>query len=304
MYICYLDESGTPQIPGTTSHYVLAGISIPVWHWRDCDNEIRELKRRFDLLDSEIHTGWLIRDYREQSQIKDFEKLGYPERRREVEKIRLGRLLQLQGEQRKTFKKYVAQTEGYSHLTFAERKEFVLHLAKKISGWGFSRLFAECIDKVHFDPSRSTYDVDEQAFEQVITRFQTFLSKIPVPPGEKKNYGILIHDNNPAGEANLTELMKRFQMKGTLWRDIDSIIEIPLFVDSKLTGMVQVADFCAYTLRRYVENQEEELFDSIFQRADRYYDVAVGTRHFTDKTCRCKICQAHSRAAISHPANS
>lgn len=28
VYFCYVDESGTLQIPGNTSHYVLCGISI------------------------------------------------------------------------------------------------------------------------------------------------------------------------------------------------------------------------------------------------------------------------------------
>ena len=44
MYLCYVDESGTPDIPGNTSHFVLAGISTPVWHWKNCDQEIRAIK--------------------------------------------------------------------------------------------------------------------------------------------------------------------------------------------------------------------------------------------------------------------
>jgi hypothetical protein len=30
MYLCYIDESGTPQIPGNTSHFILAGLAIPI----------------------------------------------------------------------------------------------------------------------------------------------------------------------------------------------------------------------------------------------------------------------------------
>ena len=26
VYFCYIDESGTPQVPGNTSHYVLCGV--------------------------------------------------------------------------------------------------------------------------------------------------------------------------------------------------------------------------------------------------------------------------------------
>ena len=33
MYLCYIDESGTSDIPGNTSHLILAGLSLPIWHW-------------------------------------------------------------------------------------------------------------------------------------------------------------------------------------------------------------------------------------------------------------------------------
>ena len=89
--------------------------------------------------------------------------------------------------------------------------------------------------------------------------------------------------------------MKRYHAGGTFWTGVDSIIETPLFVDSQLTSMVQVADVCAYALRRYLENGETSLFDLVFQRADRKDDVVVGVRHFTNPTCACAICAAHRR---------
>ena len=66
-----------------------------------------------------------------------------------------------------------------------------------------------------------------------------------------------------------------------------------MFVDSQLTSMVQLADLCAYAIRRYLENSEEELFDLVFQRADRAGGVSLGVRHFTSAGCPCKICASH-----------
>ena len=43
MYLCYIDESGTPDIPGNTSHYVLAGLSVPISYWKSCDKEIESV---------------------------------------------------------------------------------------------------------------------------------------------------------------------------------------------------------------------------------------------------------------------
>jgi hypothetical protein len=166
-------------------------------------------------------------------------------------------------------------------------------MAGCISRWGFARLFAECIDKVHFDPARCQKPADEQAFEQVVSRFELFLRNVGTP--QAKAYGLLIHDNNPTVAKRHTDLMKKFHVGGTFWTGVDSIIETPLFVDSQLTSMVQVADVCAYALRRYLENGETVLFDLIFQRADRKDDVVVGARHFTNAACTCAICTAHRR---------
>jgi hypothetical protein len=92
--------------------------------------------------------------------------------------------------------------------------------------------------------------------------------------------------------------MRKFHRKGTLWTTVRNIIETPLFVDSELTGMVQVADLCAYSLRRYLENGEEDLFKLVFERADRKDDVVVGIRHFSDNSCTCIICKAHNKNQI------
>ena len=66
-----------------------------------------------------------------------------------------------------------------------------------------------------------------------------------------------------------------------------------MFVDSALTRMVQIADLCSYALRRYLENNEEILFDEVFKRAERLGNSVVGVRHFASTDCACKICNTH-----------
>ena len=58
--------------------------------------------------------------------------------------------------------------------------------------------------------------------------------------------------------------------------------------------MVQIADLCAYSLRRYLENGETQLFNLIYKRADKKDDVVVGVRHFSKKSCTCEICMTHN----------
>lgn len=107
---------------------------------------------------------------------------------------------------------------------------------------------------------------------------------------------MLIHDNNETVSKKHTKLMKEFHEVGTFWAPITQLIETPLFVDSQLTSMVQIADLCSYVLRRYLENNEDRLFDKIFRIADRKRDgTVVGIRHFTNPLCTCKISLAHRK---------
>ncbi len=295
MYLMYIDESGTSSIPGNTSHFILAGLSIPIWHWKDCDREISVIKRNYHLESAEIHTAWILRAYREQNRVTNFPTLNYNQRRYEVDRLRRTELLRLQrsGNQRqyKQTKKNYRKTTDYIHLTRNERRNFINDIARCVSNWGFARLFAECIDKIHFDPMRSTQSVDSQAFEQIVSRFERYLENIGEPP--HRSYGLLIHDNNETIAKKHTRLMKSFFRDGTLWTNIANIIETPLFVDSALTSLVQIADLCSYSLRRYLENNETALFSQVFQRADRVGALVVGVRHFTEQACSCDICTAH-----------
>ncbi|MGO9613605.1 MAG: DUF3800 domain-containing protein [Dissulfurispiraceae bacterium] len=303
MYICYIDESGTPEVPGNTSHYILAGVSVPIWHWRTCEDEINTIKRRYALDAAEIHSGWIMRRYQEQVHIPNFESMSYAQRRSEVERIRRSEILRLQlSQNRDSYKqrmKTYRKTQPYIHLTYDDRLSFIRDIATTVRNWGFARLFAECINKVHFDPTRTLCTPDEQAFEQLVSRFERFLDNMSTSSGQQASaqpqtsYGLLIHDNNETVAKKHTSLMKGFHYSGTLWTRIHHIIETPLFVSSELTSMVQIADLCAYILRRYLENQEEELFRLIFPRADRLGSLTVGVRHFTAPGCTCEICSSH-----------
>ena len=297
MYLCYMDESGTPDGPGTTTHFVLVGLSIPIWHWRDADHEITEILRKYGLQDAEIHTAWMLRNFLEQSKIPNFDQLDWGRRRTEAKRARAANLLNLQQQGKKKLyrqtKKNYEHTEPYIHLTHDERKSAIHEIAECVGKWGFCRLFAECIDKIYFDPARTGRSINEQAFEQIVSRFERYMTNIE--ENNQKLYGLLVHDNNETVAREHTNFMKHIHQKGTLWTEVNRIIETPMFVDSKLTRMVQVADLCSYAIRRYLENSEIDLFSKIFPRADRFGSYVVGARHFTDMKCSCQICAGHRR---------
>ena len=297
MHICYVDESGTPDQNDNenTNHFVLAGIALPVSKWRDADEEISLIKKDYDLTDaSEIHTGWLLRIYHGQRGIPDFEDLDYEQRKKEVRKVRDRKLFGLRsdGKKARKYKKDFDKIEPYIHLTYQERREFLEKIAVAVAKWDFARLFADCIDKNHFEPGRAGgRSIGEEAFDQVISRFDTCLKSKSLH--KSKEYGIIVHDNSPGIADERMQMMRGFFNEGTRHLDnIEHVIETPLFVDSKLTSMVQIADLCAYALRRYTEKKSDNfLFDKIYNIADRKTDNRlVGIRHFTVSSCNCKLC--------------
>ncbi len=151
MFLCYVDESGTSDIPGNTSHFVLAGLSVPIAHWRECDVQIEAIKQKYDIADAEIHVAWLLRPYVEQNNIPRFAALEKAQRRFQVESLRRTELLRLQrsGNNKlyKQVKKNYKHTQSYIHLSFEERRQMVMELAQCVANWQFARLFAECVDK-------------------------------------------------------------------------------------------------------------------------------------------------------------
>jgi hypothetical protein len=96
MYLCYIDESGTSDIPGNTSHFILAGLAIPIWQWRNFDSEIESIKQKYFLSGSEIHVAWILRPYYEQKLIRNFNDLDHHQRRSQIETYRKGEILRLQ----------------------------------------------------------------------------------------------------------------------------------------------------------------------------------------------------------------
>jgi hypothetical protein len=161
-------------------------------------------------------------------------------------------------------------------------------------------LFAECIDKVSFN--QNARSVDEQALEQVVSRFEYYMRSVGVGQIHQP-LALLIHDNNDTVARKHTALMKKFHNEGTLWTEVSHIVETPLFVNSELTSMVQIADLCGYALRRYFENKEDELFDLIIARAHKRVDSRiVGVRHFTPAGCTCKVCVGRGRETVGNGA--
>lgn len=286
MYFCYLDESGVVEHGVSTDHFVLLGFAVPAATWKQKDIQVNSIKAKYGLKDAEVHTAWMAREYPEQKVIPSFEGLNWEERRKAVLGTRTLNLARATRKSNKELLKNYRKTEAYVHLTRLERHACLTELAQLIGGWTDIRIFCDAHSKQHLNG----IDHFRIAFEQIVTRFNTFLTNAT------DDLGLLVQDNNPTVSRRLTDIMRTYHRQGTLWSTIDKIVETPLFVDSELTSMVQLADLCAYATRRYFEKNEQQLFALIRGRFDRNQKWLVGLRHFTGKTkCQCAVCVDHGR---------
>lgn len=292
MYICYLDESGTVERRGTTPYFVLLGLAIPAATWKAKDKEVQGVLNRHNLY-GEIHTAWMIRRYPEQQRVAGFDDLSPDDRRDAVLRERKADLAKASMRGRRAVKalaRNYRKTDAYIHLSHAERVATVRAVADTIGGWDDATLFADAQRKAVHPASAPDDLILDYAFEQVITRYHHLLVRLDVP------IGIVVQDQNDTAAKRLTTLARRYHRGGTQYSAIDRIVETPLFVDSQLTLMVQMADLCAYATRRFFENDEADLFDRVYRRFDRLSGKLVGLRHYTGSVeCDCRVCVDHGR---------
>lgn len=297
MKLFYLDESGNPELSGSSGSYVLVAVGIPIEKWTYCDKCINQLKASYNLSQAEIHTAWMLRTYWEQEEIEGFESMSPDERRVAVIAERERRIQKHKSSKSdkalKNMKKTYKNTEAYIHLTYKERERFIFDLVSKIKSWTFIRIFAEIIDKNEYHPPQPDLTPATQAFERIVTRIEKYLSHIS---NDQKEYGLLIHDECESVQASHVCNMRQYQRRGTFKSDIKHIIETPLFVSSRYTNMVQIADCCAYALRRYYDSEDTSLYTVIKTRADKIGADVVGFNHYTfNGNCTCDLCISKRR---------
>jgi hypothetical protein len=148
------------------------------------------------------------------------------------------------------------------------------------------RLFGAAIHKAAVSPD----DPMEFAFEQLANRFDRMLGRM-YRAGDTQR-GLLVLDKS-SYETSLQGLALAFRTSGHRWGQLHNFAEVPLFVDSKATRLIQFADLVAYALRRYYEKGEAKYFEILKGRFDGEGGVIHGLVHYTPAGagCTCLACR-------------
>ena len=168
------------------------------------------------------------------------------------------------------------------------RKQAYIEALTVVGSSNHVRLFGAVIHKVGVSPE----DPMEFAFEQICNRFDRFLGRLHKNRDTQR--GLIILDES-SYETSLQSLTCDFRTDGHRWGQLYNLADVPLFVNSRSTRMIQFADLIAYALRRYYEHGEAYLFDEMSHRFDAEGGVLHGLVHYTppNSPCNCFACRRH-----------
>lgn len=145
---------------------------------------------------------------------------------------------------------------------------------------------------VHKD-SYPDQDPVELAFEDLCSRFDLYLGRLR-NEGDRQR-GLLILDKS-AYETTLQKMARNFRKIGTQWGTIHNLADIPFFVDSRASRIVQLADHVAYAVFRRYDAKDTNYLDVIAHKFDRAENIVHGLSHKTlDRNCMCLACATRPR---------
>jgi hypothetical protein len=119
------------------------------------------------------------------------------------------------------------------------------------------RLFEAVIKKA----SLPAEDPIIHAFEQLSYRFDLFLKRQYQKYG-KPERGLIIFDKSST-EQSIQTLARDFKHAGHSWGTTKNYAEVPVFLDSRASRLIQLADLVAFALYRNFEHGDSAFYDVI-----------------------------------------
>jgi hypothetical protein len=119
------------------------------------------------------------------------------------------------------------------------------------------KIFASVIDK----RCASGIDILEVSFEQLSSRFDMYLRRFYHQKNNRQR-GLMILDKSST-EIRIQNLSRSFKFDGHRWGKLKNFSEVPLFIDSKASKLMQLADMIAFALKRHYADNDDELYNII-----------------------------------------
>jgi len=129
----------------------------------------------------------------------------------------------------------------------------------------------------------------QRTCEEMAGHFDAYLQALEIE--QDKQRGLMIFDQS-RHEKTVQALLRQYRTTGASFGVVRHMAEVPLFTDSKITRMLQLADFVAYAIYRRYESSDAQFFDMILPRFSEAGGVLHGLKHLnTDfQDCYCPGC--------------
>lgn len=118
------------------------------------------------------------------------------------------------------------------------------------------KIFASVIEQGY----SSGTDTITECFEQISSRFDMYLSRLHSQGNTQR--GITIFDKSST-EKSIQALARTFKNSGHTYGKLRNFSEVPLFLDSKSSRLIQLADLVSYAIYRHYEHNDSAYFDII-----------------------------------------
>lgn len=131
------------------------------------------------------------------------------------------------------------------------------------------RLFAAVLEKANF----SGQDIAQIAFEQLSSRFDQYLGRLH-KLHQNTQRGLVLFDKS-ATEIRIQTLAREFKQTGHTYGVTRNFAEVPVFLDSRASRLIQLADLVAYAIFRKYEAND----DTFFTQVEQCFDAEGGVKH-------------------------
>jgi Protein of unknown function (DUF3800) len=135
------------------------------------------------------------------------------------------------------------------------------------------RLFGAVLEKKNF----AGEDIAQVAFEQVSSRFDMFLGRLYRQKKDSQR-GLILFDKSGT-EQRIQTLAREFKYSGHSFGVTRNYAEVPVFIDSRASRLIQLADLIAYALFRKFEHNDSRYFEVIEGCFDSEGGVVHGLYH-------------------------
>ncbi len=178
------------------------------------------------------------------------------------------------------------------------QREELIHRALGLISRMSAKLFAVAVDKLAAAPS----DPVEVAFEEMCNRFNLFLRRTLNRRGEDQR-GLIVMDQR-TDQQPLQTLARSFRNVGGRWGHFRHLAEVPFFVDSRASRLVQMADLVSWATWRKYEHSDGRFFDPLIPQFDADGGIIHGLVHRRGPApCYCVACFSRTQGTVVGPGS-